>query len=519
MATTAIVSDKFVQRILEIIPGLLIWIFLLSPVWLGLSFPYFIINIFVVLSVYWVYRAFMLSIGTVLGYLKVRNALKKDWLQECLSLNKSELPNSQTLPKDGLLPKQLIVIANYGEDYDVVKRSINALINQNYPIELIYLAVSIEERKAKKDTDYAKRGEYLQRDFGHIFKDRLFFFVHPSNIPGEAIGAAANRSWGTNQSVNRLEEMGLDISEFLITAPDGDLVFSKNYLAAMTYQWLINEKRNQRFYQTALYTFNNNYWDVPILVRNLMIGLTLPVLSSSVLEKNKRETWSCFSLNLKVMKDVNYWDTSLGIDDTTFFWRPYFFFNGDWKCEVFFVSLSADAVYNTNYFRNHIDQYKQYVRWGWGVITFPLAVKELLYNNKINIVERLTKMYHLFEVFVFWKVLAFLIAFGIPIVFLLNRELNREVISVTVPQTVSTLLTLATILLIPNTIIKLFIIPPKPKKMNRLKYIIILIVEIPLNILSLFTFGFLPFIESTTRMMFGQEHTKKVTWSEKQIVK
>jgi hypothetical protein len=512
-------NDALIQRILEIIPGVLIWILLLSPLWLGFSFPFLIINVLVVLSVYWVYRALILSVGSVVGYYFVWKAAKKDWLNECESLDRNLLPDPSTLPKNRILPKHLIVIANYGEEYDVIKRSIYALINQNYPKELIYLAVSIEERKSKKDEDYAKRGEYLQRDFGHIFGDRLFCFTHPESIPGEAIGAAANRAWGTKQSVELLEQRGEDINEFLITAPDGDLVFSKDYLASMTFKWLTSEKRNQRFYQTALYTFNNNYWDVPMLVRILMIGLTIPVLSSSVLEKNKRETWSCFSLNLGVMKAVNYWDTSLGIDDTTFFWRPYFHFDGDWKCEVFFTSLSADAVYNKNYFRNHLDQYKQYVRWGWGVITFPLAVKQLIYNRRIPLIERVTKIYHLFEVFVFWKVLGFLIAFGIPIVFFVNFELSRQVISITVPQTVSNLLTIATLFLIPNTIIKLLIIPPRPAKMSKLRYVITLATEIPLNIISLFTFGFLPFIESTTRMMLGQEHTKRVTWSEKQIAR
>ncbi len=218
-----------------------------------------------------------------------------------MSLDKSLLPDQDTLPKDRLLPKQLIVIANYGEEYEVVKRSINALLKQNYPKELIYLTLSIEERRAKRDPDYAKRGEYLKNDFGEIFGDRLFFFIHPESLEGEAIGAAANRAWGTKKTVEALEAKGENINEFLITAPDGDLVFSPDYLASLTFRWLTVEKRNQRFYQTALYTFNNNYWDVPLLVRILMVGLTLPVLSSSVLEKNKRETWED-----KPEKDTSY---------------------------------------------------------------------------------------------------------------------------------------------------------------------------------------------------------------------
>src|SRR5690606_15323934 len=136
----------------------------------------------------------------------------------------------------------------------------------------------------------------------------------------------------------------------------------------------------------------------------------------------------CYTLNLKLMKDVDYWDTSLGIDDTTFYWRPYFYLNGDWICEVFFVPLSADAIYENNYVQNHKAQYKQYLRWGWGVVSVPIALK-VLFNPelKVSIFERIGKVMHLFSVFVFWKVLGFLIAFGLPIVFLINYQLNNYV--------------------------------------------------------------------------------------------
>jgi hypothetical protein len=508
--------ENKLQRFFEIVPGVLIWVFLLSPLWAGITIPYFVIYLLVILSVYWLYRAALTTVGIAVGYLNFKKSVKTDWAKEIKKLDRASLDSPESLPMD-LFPKHLIVIANYGESYEVLSRSIKALTEQNYPLEKIYLAVSIEERKAKKDADYAKRGEYLKKDFGDAFGDRLMFFVHPDNIAGEAIGAAANRTWGTKSAVELLESRGEDISEFLITAPDGDLVFHKEYLGAVAYTWLVSEKRNQKFYQTALYTFNNNYWNVPMLVRILMINLTLPVLASAVIEKHKKETWSCFTLSLQVMKEVDYWDTSLAIDDTTFYWRPYFHFNGDWKCEVFYVPLSADAIYSPSYLKNHVEQYKQYLRWGWGVITVPLAMKTLLTASKINIFTRIAKVYHLFEVFVFWKVLAFLIAFGIPIVLLLNRDLDNYVFVYTVPQTVSTILSMATILLVPTTIFKVLIIPPKPKEMRAWRYIAILLIEAPLNIVALFTFSFIPFIEASTRMMFGQKHATTIKWSEKQI--
>lgn len=512
-------ANRFIQRFFEILPGVLVWTFIFLPIWGGLSFPYILINLLVVLSVYWVYRSFILTVGVLIGYSTYKQAQATDWLEECNKLNRAEMPENELLPSDSVLPNHLIVIPNYGEDYEIIKRSINALLNQNYPLDRLYIAVSIEERKAKNDPEYAKRGEYLKADFGDKLGDRLMFFVHPADIPGEAPGAASNRTWGVKQSVEELERRGLDISKFLVTAPDGDLVFEPQFLAACSYKWITSVKRNNKFYQTAIYTFNNNYWDVPILVRILMINITLPVLASSVFEKQKKETWSCFTLNLKLVKDVDYWDTSIsvGADDTTFYWRPYFHLHGDWTCEVFFIGLKADAVYNANYFRNHVDQYKQYLRWGWGVITVPLALPQLFTDKRIPVLERVLKIYHLFEVFVFWKVLAFLITFGVPLIIAVNSDIKNEVISVTVPQTISTLLTLALILLLPNTYIKSKLIPPKPSWMKRSKFILVLLIEIPLTVVSLLTLGFFPFIEATTRMMLQGGKNRKVTWAEKKL--
>lgn len=514
-------KQETIKRIFEVIPGLLIWILLLSPVWAGLLFPEILINIFIVLSVYWVYRSTILTLGAIIGYIRYKQATKKNWSTEIQNLHKNELPDPALLPTDGsLFPNHLIVIANYGEEYDVLYRSIKAITEQNYPREKLYVAVSIEARKAKKDKEYAKRGEYLKRDFGDFFEHRLMFFVHPEDIPGEKVGAASNRTWGTRNAVIELEKQGLNLKDFLITAPDGDLVFNQQYLAACSHAWLLSEKRNNKFYQTALYTFNNNYWEVPVLIRILMMSITLPVLASSVFEKFKRETWSCFTLNLQLMKEVDYWDTSIsvGADDTTFYWRPYFYLNGDWNCEVFYIPLSADAVYHQDYIQNHRDQYKQFLRWGWGVITVPIAVSQFIIHRNISIFEKVEKLIRLFEVFVFWKVLIFLITFGIPIVLFLNSDLNSLTISVTVPQTISTLLTISAILLIPNTLLKIKIIPKKPANMSTIMYYFYNIIDIPLLLIALFTFGTIPFIDASTRMMFGTKD-RKVSWAQKELVK
>lgn len=507
--------DSKVQRFFEIVPGFFIWVILLSPVWAGKAFPYVMVDLLTILAIYWFYRASLNTVGTIIGYERVRRDIKKDWLKLCTDLQNVTLPSPETLPQKQFLPKQLVVYPQIMPKYEVLKTSLDGIINQNYPQELIYVAISSEERSiVKAPEEYEKMKQRIKDEYPQ-FGDRLMFFEHPFGLPGEVIGAASNRRWGASNAVKMLESRGERIEDFLVTSPDEDIVFHPQFLAAATYQYLINPNRERRFYQTALYTFNNNYWEVPILVRVLCASLTIPVMASSVIEKHKRETYSCYTLSLDVLKKVDYWDPAYGIDDTTFYWRPFFYFKGDWECEVFFVPLSADAVYDPSYIKNHREQYKQYLRWGWGVITFPLGLKGLLTHTEVPLLQRLDKIWHLFEVFIFWKVLAYLLTFSIPIVLLLNPQLQELVIWYTLPNTISNIMGLAVIFLLPTTIYKALIAPPKPKDWSMLKYFGTLIIEAPMNIITLMTFSFLPFIEASTRMMIGQKSAKSVTWSNK----
>jgi hypothetical protein len=511
--------DSLLQRILEIIPGFFIWILLLAPFWAGRTIPLIMVDFLIILAVYWLYRAAVTSIGAVIGYFKYQIETKKDWLYECEKLKEFKLPDPEDLPVGQLLPKHLLIYVQLYPKYEVLKTTLEGIRKQNYPLKLIYIAISFEERILNKipesEKEYKTIRSKLLSDFPE-FRERLMFFVHPDGLKGEVVGAAANRTWCARSAVAELEKRGEITSDFLATSPDEDIVFHPEYLAACTYKYLTVEKRRQKFYQTAIYTFNNNYWQVPILIRVLAASLTIPVLSSSVIERLKRETYSCYTVSLEVLRMVNYWDVGYGIDDTPFYWRPYFYFKGDWECEVFFTPLSADAVYNPNYIKNHREQYRQYVRWGWGVISFPIGFKGLLKHTEIPLWKRLDKMKHLFDVFVFWKVLAYLLTFGMPIVLLINKQYFYDLVEwYALPNTVSQIMGLAVIFIFPVTFIKIKLAPPKPKNWSNLRLILTHIIEMPLNIITLLTFSFLPFVEASTRMMFGQKSARAVTWSEK----
>jgi hypothetical protein len=315
---------------------------------------------------------------------------------------------------------------------------------------------------------------------------------------------------GNQNAVHELESRGFDISKFLTTSPDEDLRFHKEYLARVSYAYLSEEKRDNKFYQTAMYLFHNNYWEVPGIIRAWSVSLTLPILSSSVTHLTDRETWSCYTINLKLMKDVDYWDTSIGIDDTPFFWRPFDKLNGDFECRTFFVPLYADAVYHPNKIENLKAQYKQLVRWGWGIITFPIAAKVLLTNKNIPLLLKLKKTYLFLENFVIFKLSVLLFTFAFPIISLINKDFAYSPLSYSFPTTLSFIMRISTFFVLPMFAIKLLVVP-KNTKWGKLRLFWNYILEIPLHIIIWYTYALIPFMIGPTKMMLGHKYNFVVT--------
>jgi len=96
--------EKKMYRFLEMLPGLFVWGFILSPLWLGAFAPTLIIFYITFLTVFWAFMAIKHSIGGIIGYKRYKKELGMDWMQECKNLNFDELPEKATLPKNLAIP-------------------------------------------------------------------------------------------------------------------------------------------------------------------------------------------------------------------------------------------------------------------------------------------------------------------------------------------------------------------------------------------------------------------------------
>lgn len=506
--------DKLVTRILEIIPGLLSWAVILSPIWLSIIYPPAVVFLLIFFTLYWCYLAVSGTIGGFIGYGKYKKEMSTDWMGELDKLNFAELPEQETLPKNLEDTYHFILIPTVNEPESILKPAIDAIFDQTFPTENIFLVYALEEKYAKTQTEVLERLVNSQKRKLHDFQ----IYVHPAGIPGEAIGAAgANRTWGARHAVKHLEERDENIRNYIFTTIDSDHVLDPQYIARLTHLYVTNEKRDYKYYSSAVYTFNNNNWEVPALMRieaNFVTLGTLADWGTSGKEAAVKDTFSAYSASLQTLLDADYWDASLGIDDTLFYWRAFFARKGDFVGVSHYIPFSADAVGGETYFGAYKSLYKQLLRWGYGVIDFPLSMKQFLINKEVPFGKKFLWTIRHLKVRTMLINMVFLITFGFSLATLINPNLRQTSFAYSLPDTISFILTFTMLFLVPSFWLRSKLSSPMPKDWPIWRKSLILL-EAPLVIVNLLTYSFIPFIDAQTRMMFGKKmadlyHTPKV---------
>jgi hypothetical protein len=504
--------DRGVHRFLESILGVMTWLLLTSPIWLGVIYPQAIVYMLTFFTVYWSFMSFRHTIGMALGIRNMQKEMHMDWMGELTKLDFTKLPDKSTLPPSLNDVKHFILIPHYSEPEAVIRDALNAILNQTFPSKQITLVYTVEQKYSEQVVQAIKNAVGEREHLLH----KILIYVHPAGIPGEAIGAAAaNRTWGAKHAVEELKNSGENIRNYIFSTIDADHILNPQYIARLTHLYLSTDRRDYHYFSTAVHLFNNNLWRVPSMMRIEANAVTLGSLSDwCVSDRAFKDTFSSYSASLQTLIDADYWDVALGIDDTIFYWRAFFARNGDFEGVPHFIPYSADAVEGKNFIDSHVALYKQLLRWGWGAIDFPLSVKEFLKNKKIPLWKKIRWMMKHIEHRVILINIVFLITFGFGMVTLVNPYVKQSNFAYSLPDIMSTILTITLVFLIPGTYYRTKLAGSPPKKWPLWKKFIV-VLEGPLIILNLLTYSFFPWIEAQTRMMLGRKmkdlyHTPKV---------
>lgn len=486
-------KDYLIYRFFEILPatislGTLFGVFVFS--WLIPSW----VSIFIIcFCFFYLFRVFYFSLHQIVSYFKVKKYLKEDWLGKLKKIKDPTLKNINSW-KDIY---HIIILPSYKESKEIIRETLNSIIESDYPKEKIIIILSQEKRSG---LDFEKSSLEIKQEY----KDKFFEFLitfHPDNIEGEIGGKGSNVAWASKVAQKLIDELNIPYENVLISSFDIDTKVYPKYFACLTYYYLTTENPTQASYQ-PIPVYNNNVWSAPAFSRVVSTSNTFWQMIQQE-RSEKLTTYSSHSTPAKTFFKVGY-PNNIVQDDSRIFWRSYLYYDGNYKVVPIYYLISMDAVMANNIFKTIINQYKQQRRWAWGCAEIPYIAFGFLKNKKIPFWPKLFNLYVIIDGFWSWATAALLLfALGwLPIV-LGGTSFNFTILSFNLPILTGRIMTLSLVGMMTSAILSTLLLPKIPKGISKWRRLSVFLQWLFLPI-TLIVFGSLPALEAQIRLMLGK---------------
>lgn len=477
-------------RALEILPGLIVWLVILSPLWGSLLFPTIIAYFILFFDVYWFYKSFSLVVTASIATKKINTAAKEDWYKKA-----KQLPDVNKV-------HHVLVIPNYKELVEKVSTTLDNLKLQTIPLKQIHIVLAMEAR----EKEAPEKATALIKKYGHSFGSVIATY-HP-DIHGEVKGKSSNEAYAGREAYRRLVEEGpLDIDLTTISSVDADSMFDKQYFAYLTYLFLQDTDRYRKFWQSAV-VFHNNIWNVPSPTRILSFFGSLWRIAMLV-QGDKLITQSTYSLSFKLLKEIDFWDVDVIPEDYRVFFKAFFRTKGQVSVEPLFLKTSMDAALSSGYFNSLKNKYHQERRWSWGVSDDAVFIKWWLTVPGVPFVRKTVMLYFVVLDHLLWPINWFIVTIAANVLPTINPVYSRTSLGYNLPKLAGLILTSCLLALIAMFYLDYKNRPENARLSFRQK------IFFPLEFLLMPIVGFflsaLPALISHTQLMLGKRLEYKVT--------
>jgi len=485
--------DHAIQRALEILPGFVSWNIILFPYWGILVIPNAVAYFILIFNIYWFYQSVTVAITIVIAHTRMRASMNYNWLADLKSF-----PDWEKV-------RHVVIIPNYKEPLRILQRTLKSLADQDLPTRQLTVILAMEAKEP--EADRVIKIKALKSEFGRAFGN-LFFTVH-TLISGEVAGKSSNERfaaiWIKNQFIDKKK---LDINYCTVTSADADHKFHPKHFSYLTFKFLDSPMRYQRFWQAAVF-FYNNIWEIPAITRvpNSMGSIWN---LSQLTRKDRLINAQNYSLSFKLLDEVGYWDADKIPEDWGIFFKAFYKCRGGVEVEPIYLPVYADAAQSTSFWKTIKNQYEQFKRWAYGVSDDPWIIKNYFLTPGVPFWDKTTRVLWALFVHFSWPINWFLLTIGLTIPVLLNPAFGRTALGYMVPKLSSYVLTLTIIPMIVMILVDSFYKPKKSDKMPAWR-ILISPLEFILLPISGFFLSALPGLDAHTRLMLGKYIEYKVT--------
>lgn len=476
-------------RFFEILPGVLSYsmiaaLFVFSIISPMVAAVYLLIIITITLV-----KAVGVAVRTVQGYKDIQKAMKVDW-HERLEETKNPHDNFEKLreknkdefefddhvenlramtvsPDDFPDPDKVyhaVIMVAYNEGMETLVPTVEAVKNTSFPNERIIFVFGYEERGGEAIEQCAKE---LQEKY----KDTFYEFIpvkHPDGLPGEIKGKGPNLTYAGEKLAQYVKKKKIPADKVIVTSLDSDNRMSEGYLDYVAYEFVVHEDRKRMAFQPVS-LFMNNIWDASAPMRVIAVSNSFFNVIN-VKRPHLLRNFASHSQPLDALIEMNFWSKRTIVEDGHQYWRSLFHFRGRYEVLSIKVPIYQDAVIEETFMKTVKAQFIQLRRWDYGASDVAY-VGVRLFNPKrrrMNFWYLLAKFWRLLDGHVTLAAMSPIVAFGGWVPRLLNFQ-TRDLLTYNLPNTVSWIQLFASIGLMITIFMSLRMLPPRPRKYNKIK--------------------------------------------------
>ncbi|MFA5954447.1 MAG: glycosyltransferase family 2 protein [Patescibacteria group bacterium] len=490
-------TNRQQYRLLEMIPGTLVWLTFALAIILSLTKPLWAISLVIVYDLYWLFRVSYFVFYLIHAWRRYRREIKRDWTQE--------LQERFPAVKEYF---HVIFLPTYKEPFSVVEGTIERLTKVSYDPKKFIIVLAGESRDEANFLRYAS--DVITR-YGDSFK-KIIVTVHPSDLPDEVPGKGSNLHWAGQKTKEYIDEVGIAYDRLIVSAFDIDTIVHPQYFSCLSYTYLSYPDPQHASFQPAV-LYNNNLWESPALVRIAALGTTF-WLMTELARPERLFTFSSHSMSWQALVDVGFWDKRIVTEDSRIFLQCFLRYEGNYTVVPIYVPVSMDMVSAGSYSASLLELYRQQRRWAWGVEHLPFMLWNFRKHPQIPWRKKLHYLWNLGEGMYTWATAPILItALGQLPLFLSRGVVNETVFAQNAPAVLALLMQLAMVGIFVSGILGMFLLPPPPSDAKVHHYILMLL-QWALLPFTLVLFGSIPAVDAQTRLMIGRplgfNVTKKV---------
>lgn len=480
-------SEAQQYRILEMIPGSLVWLTFIGAVVVSFIRPLWAIYFIILFDLYWLLKVIYLSIYLFHSWKKFRNTLKKNWFE----ILQRQHPKWRNFT-------HLIFLPTYKEPTVVIDATLNSLQSSNFDPKQMVVVLAGEERDLQ---NFKEIVNIMKIKYQNIFAD-LIYTIHPKNLPNEIPGKGSNLNYSGHELLKWVDKQNIDYKDVIVSSFDIDTRPHPDYFAYLTYKYMTVAKPTRTSYQ-PLAVYNNNIWDTPAIIRIIAYSTTFWLLTD-LARPERLFTFSSHSMSLKMLVDVDFWQKDIVTEDSRIFLQGFCYYDGDYKVEPMYIPVSMNTVYTGSLWQGIKDQYKQMRRWAWGVENFPYQAWYFLKKKNLPLKKGLHYLWNQLEGVYSWAVAPILITIlgYLPLYVSSNMD-KKTVIAQIAPVVLQIIMNTAMIGLVFSAALTTILMPAKPANKSWWYYLTIPLqwVMFPL---CMVIFGSIPATDAQTRLMIGK---------------